>query len=341
MIDLDAIIAEVTGQEKPARKKVVEQAARGRIGPDPPPDVPRQQVEEARWRMALWPKTIRATDGSRIKVWGTAIQIEVKAKGEPRSRFQKVYGSGAQAGAIDHLWSDLCQRTRGLAVEVCSTCDWMVPASGYDEALSELGYSKPSYPDVINSPGWPWHALNYVRPDSVLGKPPRKAWSSWRPVLPRRSAVDLAVQDLMGSRAIDLDAIIAEVTTEQTGETAYGMVYRPPGLGSVPRGFIGVEPHPAFRFGAIVYPGPLHDDEARSYQLVRILSLPEIDALAHQIADQMKYPQETVELARQDERGMRWFSMGVHKKVEESAVYAGDPDAFARLVFAFLSERVP
>jgi len=50
----------------------------------------------------------------------------------------------------------------------------------------------------------------------------------------------------------------------------YGMLYRPPGFATCPKGFVAFGDHPNFRFGTVDYDRELSDDECYDYQMVRI-----------------------------------------------------------------------
>lgn len=59
----------------------------------------------------------------------------------------------------------------------------------------------------------------------------------------------------------------------------YGMTYRPPSIGAVPKDFIQVEPHPSFRHGVLTYTRELTADEVRSYELTRFVPLSTVATL--------------------------------------------------------------
>lgn len=50
----------------------------------------------------------------------------------------------------------------------------------------------------------------------------------------------------------------------------YGMLYRPPGFSTCPKGFIAFGDHPNFRFGTVDYDRELSDEECYDFQMVRI-----------------------------------------------------------------------
>lgn len=197
----------------------------------------------------------------------------------------------------------------------------------------------------------PGHVLRLsYHPDSPVSR--RYHWHVTRPTGARSTG------------EIDLASIIAEVVgepvvAEPAGETTYGLRNRPPGPGAVPRGFVRVEPHPDFRYGAIVYPQPLDPAEARSYEITRILTPDELDVLAEEIAADLDYPQENLEMAGEDEAGRRWFAQGVGnsatrterawrrwfaqgvgKQVQDRNLHVGDRDVFAQRVLTHLRARL-
>lgn len=74
------------------------------------------------------------------------------------------------------------------------------------------------------------------------------------------------------------------VTPAEAGAYQYGMTYRPPGPGAVPKGQYTVGDHPAFRHGVIQYDRPLTDEEIKQYELTPIGTL---DEHARRLIDKM------------------------------------------------------
>ena len=52
----------------------------------------------------------------------------------------------------------------------------------------------------------------------------------------------------------------------------YGMLYRPPGFSTCPKGFVAFNDHPKFRYGTVDYDRELSDDECRAFEMVRVRS---------------------------------------------------------------------
>jgi hypothetical protein len=74
--------------------------------------------------------------------------------------------------------------------------------------------------------------------------------------------------------------IVTEPREEAVAEYRYGVRNRPPGYGTVPKGYIRIEParpgEPRTRHGIVVYDRPLTDEEARGYELHPYMPLAEV-----------------------------------------------------------------
>jgi len=79
------------------------------------------------------------------------------------------------AAAVPDLWHWLCQRASGLDVEVCSTCEYAVPALAFRKAITKFGPTirQPTYPESLNA--------RRVRGGSMLD-PGDLSWGEWYPV---------------------------------------------------------------------------------------------------------------------------------------------------------------
>ena len=92
----------------------------------------------------------------------------------------------------------------------------------------------------------------------------------------------------------DYDA--AEVLASCVRRFTYGVRLRPISFCTVPSGYTSVEAHPDFPHGVVVYPHPLPENEARSFDLVRIPTTVDIELLAERIVNQTsEYAAEYVE----------------------------------------------
>lgn len=112
-------------------------------------------------------------------------------------------------------------------------------------------------------------------------------------------------------------------------EYRYGVPLRPIGFATVPKGYIGVEQHPKFRHGVVVYDRPLTEDEIASFELVPFLSDEQLQTKIDDIVNEMaEYKQEYLEELEDDPRFFRQMVMdkfeqtglGFHEILEHELV---------------------
>lgn len=103
----------------------------------------------------------------------------------------------------------------------------------------------------------------------------------------RESSLPMAI--LLASKASLCDSC------DMSDAIIYGCRNRPPGFATVPKGWESAT-HPDFRW-AVSYARPLSDEDARRFELERILTEREIAFLIGKLSVEMPYPTEWVTLA--------------------------------------------
>jgi histidine kinase/DNA gyrase B/HSP90-like ATPase len=123
-------------------------------------------------------------------------------------------------------------------------------------------------------------------------------------VLPVESAAFGELSELLLPDTVDPIAIVpatrwlawVEQHTPEVKEYEYGAHSRQPGYGSAPDGHIAIGHNELFPFGTVTYARRLTPEEQDHFSLSYIPTLEELEELAEQIAQGMKYPTEWLEL---------------------------------------------
>lgn len=77
----------------------------------------------------------------------------------------------------------------------------------------------------------------------------------------------------------------------------YGATYRPVGFATVPKGWVDVVPHKAFKHGVVIYTRPLTNDEINSFELTPIFNADETQAAIKSICNSFEeYATEYAEM---------------------------------------------
>lgn len=96
----------------------------------------------------------------------------------------------------------------------------------------------------------------------------------------------------------------------------YGVPLRPIGFATVPEGYIGIEEHPKFSHGVVVYNESLSEEQINSFELVPLVDM---DKIINFISEDLsEYAEEYIELYEEEPRQ---FEMIVGSRFEEMNVY--------------------
>jgi histidine kinase/DNA gyrase B/HSP90-like ATPase len=118
----------------------------------------------------------------------------------------------------------------------------------------------------------------------------------------------------------------------------YGAHSRQPGYGSVPDGHIAIGHNELFPFGTVTYPRRLTPEEQDHFSLSYIPTLDELEELAEQIAQDMSYPEEWLELL--DEGNPNEARMMISRHLDASRMALPSDDYMLRQVATRVRRRL-